>query len=979
MRRVPTFAALPLLTALLLPSPADAQASANAGHPDQEGCWCGYQTNAPRSYVIRGKGSDSGQKEAAADMLREWNRYVDLFTPSVDLTQSLGSRNGVNEVNLFITSAESETIYGVSVEPKAFGIAVIYPDEGFGHFNECSGFKTTDCGPFTETDVVVNADYSAGWTGDWFAKGNDKGGGAALVQTTVLHEVGHTLGLHHVFNVAFDALYGNSFSTMNYLNDDVGKFVTRMDSKTVRAQYPGAARSFVDLAITPFVYGNGQYDQEYAALSKSSVLTGDRLTVSNWLVQNVGSRKAGAFRVTFYLFPAGSRPYPEPSDRALGSADFGEGADVDAEREMSGTPLVVPAGVPAGDYWVGAIVTVGGQEDSPWSAGKPNNNRMVIGHSFSTLRVLPGIGPTLLGAEFLFTPAQPQAGQTVTFADVSRGSPTSWLWDFDDPGSGHANRSADPDPSHAFVSAGAHVVSLAVKDGKAESTTSRTLFVAPTFGNGGTTATPVLPVVIDLPGRFSTELTIANSGSDDATVRLRYTASPRFGGQGTGAIPPLPVKAGRQVVVANAVDYLRSKGLPIPAGDQGGSLRLEFEGLSSTGAAYGLARTTAPIAGVGRAGVSCAGVDARAAYNERVAVFGLRENAYDRSHLGLVNTSTTSPVTLTVDVVRGDGKESARLAPVTLQPGEWRQLDRVLSLAGPSFTEGWAVVDPGTSTVPFLAYGVVNDNGTNDGSYVAAIPDSKVEASLVLPAVVEIGDRYSSELILTNVANVKTEAIVEFVESLANPGGLPTGTFSFFLGPFEQVIVPEIVDTLRRQKPGAFPLPKGGAYTGTLSVTFSPGTPGSTAMTPGLAGVRTSSPSSVTPGRLGVFSPGEGIQKSARDAFVYGLQQNASTRSNLAIVNAVTMGPPIKVRLEIVDADTGVVAATRTLSPLAALEWRQIDRVLELYAPGVTNAFVHLSVVEGDSRFFAYAVLNDGARPGQGTGDGSYVPMVVNQ
>ena len=974
MRSLSSLAALPLLTSLLAPAPALAQASAGAGHPDQEGCWCGYQTGGPRSYVTRGKGSDAAQKGAAADMLREWNRYVDLFVPSVDPTQTLGSRNGVNEVNLFITNAESREAYGVALGPGTFGVAVIYPDAGFGHFNQCLDFDPAGCGAYVETDVVVNAAYPTGWTGNWFDRGADLEGGAALVQTTVLHEVGHTLGLHHVFNTAVGAGYGNSFSTMNYLNDDAGKFVTRMDSKTVRTQYPGAARSFVDMAVFPFTYSNKQYAQEYASLSKGSVRAGDRLTVSGWLVQNVGPRKAGAFRVAFYLIPDELRPYPEPTDPPLGSADFAGGAEVDSEREMDETPLVVPAGVPAGDYRVGAIVTVGGQEDSPWTAGKPNNNRMVIGHGPVAVGVLAGEGPSPLAAGFRFVPAQPQAGQVVTFRDTSSGNPKSWLWSFDSPGADGATTRAGSSAEQVFLTAGPHVVTLTVKDGAAESVVSRTLSVGPAFGQGGLTATPFLPVVLDLPGRFSTELTLANSGSEDAIVRLRYAASPAFGGQGSGLLEPLGIRSGRQIVLSNAVAYLRAKGLPIPAGDQGGSLRLEFEGLATSRAAYASARTTTPIAGVGRAGVSYAAEEAREVPGERVAVFGLRENAWERSNLGLVNASTTSPVTLTVDVVRGDGKETARLAPITLQPGEWRQLDRVLPAAGPSFAEGWAVVDPGTSTVPFLAYGVVNDNGTNDGSYVAAVPDSKVERELLLPSVVELGDRVSSELIVTNLANTATLAQVYFVESLANPGGLTTETFEFPLGPFEQAVIPDIVDTLRKKQPANFPLPKGGSYAGSLSVAFFTGK----VFTPGLAGVRTSSPSSGTAGRYGVFSPGEGAPRSARDAFVYGLQQNAATRSNLAVVNAERIGPAIQVKLEIVDGDTGQVSATRTLAPLAPLEWRQVDRVLEAYAPGVTNGYVHLSVVEGDGRFFAYAVLNDGARPGLGTGDGSYVPMVVN-
>ncbi len=974
MRRPFTLAALPILLLLGAAPGLFAQASGEAGHPDREGCWCGTQTGVPRSYVVRGKGSDAAQKEAAADMLGEWNRFVRLFDVSVDPSPTLGSRNGVNEVNLFITREESVARYGVSFEPTTFGVAVIYPDEAFGQFNQCAQFRPEGCGPFVETDVVVNADFRFGWTADWFAKGNDERGGVALVQPTVLHEVGHTLGLHHVFDVDVDAGYGNSFSAMNYLPDDTGKLVTRMDARTVRAEYPGAAASFVDVAIFPFVYGNAAYAETYASLSKTAVRTGDRLTVSDWLVQNVGSLKAGPVRVTFTLVPSLSRPWPEPSDAVLGTVDFPDGAE-DAEREMAGTPLLVPAGVPPGDYRVGAIVTVGGREDSPWVAGKPNNNRMLVGHGDVTpLRVLAGSGPTPIAADFRFAPAQPTVGEAVRFTDVSSGNPTSWSWDFGDPGSGSSNRSTEPDPSHVFEGVGIHTVTLTVRDGSAASSTSRQVVVMPRFEGGETVANLVLPVVLDLPGRYSTELTIANGGPEDATVRLRYTASPSFGGRGSGSVGPIALRSGHQLVIPDAVGSLRARGLPIPPGDQGGSLRLEFEGLSRPLDAWALARTTNAVGELGRAGVAYAGVDTRAATTGAVAVYGLRENARERSNLGLVNASTTNAVTLSVDVVPSSGASVSRLGPFTLGPGEWRQLERVLRLAGPSFTEGWAVVDPGPAPAQFLAYAVVNDNGTNDGSYVPATPEAEAESDLVVPGVVEIGDRFSSELVLANPSGRPVEVQVEFAESLAHPGGLATGLFKFPLAPFEQAIVPEIVDALRKKDPGKFPLPKGGAYAGWLRVVFLNGSRGS----PGLAGARTTHPSSVPEGRFGGFGAGEGLVRHAREAFVYGLRQDASTRSNLAILNPSLSGSPVPVAVEVLDGETGLVVARQTLAPLAPMEWRQLDRVLEL-APGVTNGYVHLWVTGGDGRFVAYGVLNDGALPGRGTSDGNIVEMVVIQ
>jgi chitodextrinase len=68
-------------------------------------------------------------------------------------------------------------------------------------------------------------------------------------------------------------------------------------------------------------------------------------------------------------------------------------------------------------------------------------------------------GPT---ARFAFLPADPEARQSVLFADTSidtDGTVASWAWDFGDGGT-----SADANPSHAFAEPGTYTVRLVVTD-----------------------------------------------------------------------------------------------------------------------------------------------------------------------------------------------------------------------------------------------------------------------------------------------------------------------------------------------------------------------------------------------------------------------------------------------------------------------------------------------------------------------------------
>ncbi|MCK6684645.1 MAG: formylglycine-generating enzyme family protein [Thermoanaerobaculia bacterium] len=116
--------------------------------------------------------------------------------------------------------------------------------------------------------------------------------------------------------------------------------------------------------------------------------------------------------------------------------------------------------------------------------------------------------------------------------------------------------------------------------------------------------TRFLPIVLDVTGRarYVSELTLANRGTTEAAVTLTYTAASTFGGTGSGPVS-LTLAAGRQLVVEDAIAYLRTKGLAIPAGNQGGTLRASFENLSSSDAAYAGVRITAPSEN-GRAGVA---------------------------------------------------------------------------------------------------------------------------------------------------------------------------------------------------------------------------------------------------------------------------------------------------------------------------------------------------------------------------------------
>ena len=141
-------------------------------------------------------------------------------------------------------------------------------------------------------------------------------------------------------------------------------------------------------------------------------------------------------------------------------------------------------------------------------------------------------------------------------------------------------------------------------------------------------------------------------------------------------------------------------------------------------------------------------------------------------------------------------------------------------------------------------------------------------------------------------------------------------------------------------------------------------------------------------GQFGVFYPGVPLapdRMATNSAWIYGLQQNSETRTNLALVSAgwrdatPTIPPDLRLpntfRVELFDGATGKKVNTIEGITLNSEGWIQIGNILEQYAPGTTHGYAHVTRTTGKNPFFAYAIVNDGAQPGQRTGDGAFETM----
>jgi hypothetical protein len=247
----------------------------------------------------------------------------------------------------------------------------------------------------------------------------------------------------------------------------------------------------------------------------------------------------------------------------------------------------------------------------------------------------------------------------------------------------------------------------------------------------------LVPIVLDTYGaagsHYTTELTLVNDSARSSTASLLYHAAPGSGAPVAAPAVALPVGAARQVTLPDVLAFLRSQGVAIPdsraAGSQAGTLEVAFQGLDGDDAArtVALARTTTPNPNRntgGRFGVSYSAIAWGGGARQTALVPALSQDAASRSNLAVLNAGGGSEGTITLSVQLRDadtGVDVGSPLVVSLNPGEWFQWNRVIESAGAATSKAIATVTRISGDDTFLAYGVVNDAKTSDGSFIRMI------------------------------------------------------------------------------------------------------------------------------------------------------------------------------------------------------------------------------------------------------------------
>lgn len=234
----------------------------------------------------------------------------------------------------------------------------------------------------------------------------------------------------------------------------------------------------------------------------------------------------------------------------------------------------------------------------------------------------------------------------------------------------------------------------------------------------GTVFIPAAIAVSTDKASYRTELAIASSDLWTTTpLALRFRGD--SAGRAVDATVRVVIPVDGILRVDDVGDWLSANGVPIAPEAFDGTITIDPDQEA------GPANLIGYVAVLGRGGPS-----ARGDYSTSVPIFpeaewasseaivpGLREGTAFRSNLAMANPEPAGgpSVTLSVTVRDDSGLVAGRLPSITLQPGERRQLNQALRLAGKEGS-GWVELRRISGAGRFVAYGVVNDNQTGDGT-----------------------------------------------------------------------------------------------------------------------------------------------------------------------------------------------------------------------------------------------------------------------
>lgn len=294
-------------------------------------------------------------------------------------------------------------------------------------------------------------------------------------ETTAIHELGHGSGLAHVnteYNIMgtdYYHLHANGGLARSYLGEDASDGEVRLyglantiieDVSLVHWKRIGASGEYSSHGRTAL------YDSSGATVLPSVLDAGEARfdvnagqVIQMELTAENNGRSSHTPRIGYYL---STNNVIATSDTLIATETRGVTRNnVDTYKAV----LTIPSGLPAGNYWLGAII-----DDTNALAERVEDNNA----TYFPVRYLGGGTTTAPTANFSYA----TSGLTVSFSDSStdsNGTIASRLWTF-----GDGTSSSDVNPVKTYGSAGTYNVTLAVTDNDGETgSRSQSVAVAP--------------------------------------------------------------------------------------------------------------------------------------------------------------------------------------------------------------------------------------------------------------------------------------------------------------------------------------------------------------------------------------------------------------------------------------------------------------------------------------------------------------------
>ncbi|MBL8114799.1 MAG: hypothetical protein JNK60_18095 [Acidobacteria bacterium] len=447
-----------------------------------------------------------------------------------------------------------------------------------------------------------------------------------------------------------------------------------------------------------------------------------------------------------------------------------------------------------------------------------------------------------------------------------------------------------------------------------------------------------VPVATRGPGPggafFTTDLTVANTGSTDTWFDVKALAADAGGLPGperrfplaAGASTTLVDVLGRSLELTEGVAALRVTS-PTRA------LRVSSQTITS---AFG---------GTLGQGVPAARPEDLIVYGKPRSILGIREDAQFRTNLALVNVGVNW---LEAFVTLFDGKGFPRSGgQVSLPPLGMTQLDRVVRAFGvPDDIPNGRVVIATYSGGTLAAVATSIDNVTNDRRTLLPLLVGGTNRQWILPAVARVagpdGVLYGTSVTVYGHDYDDRQYTLKYLPTETDGRAGPEATFQ--LAPRKSAVYEDVVRSVFGFESGFGALRLSwhanddsfamGAFLQTTTYRFG-GTLGQS---------------------VPAFSPTDLIRPGRKQS-ILAIREDAAARTNLILANAVEI--PVEVDVDLVSEDGQTIASgTYRLPPLGM---RQISRVVRDLGIGddLTGGRLILSIATPDGAFAAYASLID--------------------